>query len=71
MCVSFKGAFLATSIETYLPLIPCRPTRSQDAVSDAACSEMVQDSMIRHSQHACIVLVRSVGIQNALAHEHW
>lgn len=44
--------------------------RSQDAILDTACGQMVQHCVIRHRQHARIIFMRSRRVEDALAEKH-
>jgi hypothetical protein len=52
---------------TYLMFIPRRRTRRQDIILDTTRRKMIQHRMIRHNQHARVVLMRRLPVQNAFA----
>ena len=55
---------------TYLLLIPRRRTRSQHIILDTTRRQVIQHRMIRHNQHAAIVLHWRRPVQNTLAQKH-
>jgi len=65
---SFLEGFLSDKQgETYLSLISSRSRYGEYVVLDAACSQMVQDSVIWHGQHTIIILHRCCRVQDRLA----
>lgn len=54
----------------YLPLISRGTARCKHATLDTTSSQVVQNSVIRHDQHASIIFVRRVPVKNALTKKH-